>query len=1004
MTKLHTKILLSASAVAILSVASNAAAQTTDAPVAQENTTKAPVTPENDIVVTGSRIARPEFETLQPTQVIGALQIENRGYTNVGQALSEIPAFGPPGNSGAGAQSSFGPGQTFVDFFALGSQRTLVLVNGRRFVSSNTASIFGPVAAGTQVDLNNIPATLVERVDTVAIGGAPIYGSDAISGTVNIILKRNYQGLRVEAQYGIAERGDAPDYRISAIAGKNFADGRGNITISGEYNNVRGITANARAVTSRGNFFGAAPAGSQFTEILYPNQRYTAFTAGGVPFISDDFGGIATGGAAIKNAAGQRLQFGADGSLVPLDVGTIMSPPFISSGGNGYNLSELTNLLTDSRRYIANAQLNYELRDNVRFFSEAWYVNSKGVNLIAQPVYNTRLFGPAGTTDGNLEISINNPYLNPADRALIAANLPAGQSTFYVGRANTDLTTGRAEATVETYRFVAGFDGSLNVGDRQFKWEVSGIYGRSQTTGRNFELVQQNFANALDAVSNGNSITCRPGVVNANISTLSSTCAPLNLFGSGRVSKEAQDYIFTISRPISINKQYVFNANISGPVFSLFGNDVSASVGYEHREEQTSFDPGEFHRGELMPDGSRRQFGRSVPIGAIAGKFNTDEVFGELVVPVVTQQNGLSWLKTLEFNGAARYVDNSLSGGDLTWSAGGRVSFVDGLTFRGNFTRSIRSPAITEVFNPSSPAFDTGIDPCDSTSVVNGSNPSARAANCRAAGINTSTFVSNFNNFTIPITVAGNRALKNEKANSWTVGGIFQPRFIPGLSLAVDWIDIKLSDAITSLNGTNLLAACYDSSSYPNNFCGSFDRAADGQLTTIRTGYFNAASIQTSGLTVTAAYRIPLERLGLGNGVFGVSGNYFYRHKLNTAVGVGDVVHNAGRIGTPKHAFTANATYSNDSFNALIQARYFGKSYYDPDARPNATNYPSLSPWVVVNSTIGFKVDQNFSLKLIVDNVFDRKPPFPAPAGGGSVTYFSGILGRYYRVAASVNF
>lgn len=1021
---MRSRTLIGASILALAGMGSAAAAQTTPAPTqapdvaaqdpAQDQTATGQTAGNaataddqaggQEIVVTGSRIARPEFETLQPTQVIGAAQIQNRGYTNVGQALTELPAFGPPGNSGVGAQSSFGPAQTFVDFFGLGTQRTLVLVNGRRFVSSNTASIFGPVSAGTQVDLNNIPSTLVERIETVAIGGAPIYGSDAIAGTVNIILKRNFEGLNLEAQTGISDRGDAPDNRLSLLAGKNFADGRGNITISGEYNKVTGLTASDRSITAAGNFFGTPPASanSQFQRLLYPAQRYSAFTIGGVPFSADDYLASRSG---IRNAAGQLLQFGPNGTLVPLDLGTVLRQGYISSGGNGFDLPAQSNLLTNSERYIGSVQASYQLTDNIRFFGEGWYVHSKGVNLIDQPNYNTALFDDAGTADGNLLVSINNPYLSAADRATIAANLAPGQTQFYVGRALADLTTGRSQATVETYRFVGGFDGTFGVAGREFKWEVSGVYGRSKTTGRNYELVQQNFANAIDAVrdASGN-ITCRPGAVSANIPTLSNTCAPLNIFGQGQASQAARDYIFAIATPRSINEQYVFNANANGPIFQLFGNDVNVSLGYEHREEKTRFDPGDYYYGETLADGSRQQYGRTIPIDPIAGKFNTDEVFGELVVPVVSSKNELSWLKTLEFDGAARYVDNSLSGGDLTWTAGGRLGFFRDLTFRGNFTRSIRSPAITEVFNPTSRAFDSGNDPCDAQYIGNGPNPSVRAANCAAAGVPAG-FVSNFSNFTIPVTIAGNPDLRNEVADSWTVGAIFQPKFVRGFSLAVDWVNIKLKDAITSLDGTSILNACYDSSDYPNQFCGSFDRDATGQLTTIREGYFNAASYKMAGLTVTASYRLPLERIGIGGGgALGLSGNYFYRDKLETQVGTGDIDHAAGEIGYPRHSGTANLTYDSDAFNLLFQARYIGKGAFDLDAADNARNISGVGAWTVFNATVGVKVNPQFGLRFIVDNVFDRDPPYPSPAGGGTTTYFSGILGRYFRAAATVKF
>ena len=172
------------------------------------------------------------FDTLQPSVIIGSEEIEARGFETLGQAINEQPAFGVPAPRRSAAQAgSFGSGQSFVNFLGLGGQRTLVLVNGRRFVCSNTASIFGPTSAGTQVDLNTINTKLVDRVETIAIGGAPIYGSDAIAGTVNIILRRDYEGVELDAQYGISEQGDAPNYRVRGLWGANFADGRGNVTV-----------------------------------------------------------------------------------------------------------------------------------------------------------------------------------------------------------------------------------------------------------------------------------------------------------------------------------------------------------------------------------------------------------------------------------------------------------------------------------------------------------------------------------------------------------------------------------------------------------------------------------------------------------------------------------------------------------------------------------------------------------------------------------------------------
>ncbi|GAA3264081.1 hypothetical protein GCM10020258_30190 [Sphingomonas yabuuchiae] len=282
------------------------------------------------------------------------------------------------------------------------------------------------------------------------------------------------------------------------------------------------------------------------------------------------------------------------------------------------------------------------------------------------------------------------------------------------------------------------------------------------------------------------------------------------------------------------------------------------------------------------------------------------------------------------------------------------------------------------MFNPTSRAFNSGLDPCDARYVGNGPNPATRRANCVAAGINPATFDLNFSNFTIPVTIAGNPDLRNEKANSWTVGAIAQPRFIPGLSVAVDWVNIKLNDAIRSLDGTDILNACYDSSNYPNQFCGLFTRGADGQLTTIRQGYYNAASYEMAGLQSTIAYRLPLSRVGLENaGTVGLSVNYFYRDKLQTQVGVGDINHDAGEIGYPRHSGTANLTYEGDTFNVLFQGQYTGKVKFNLDEAPNARNISGLTDWVVFNTTVGVKVTDQFNLRFIVDNVFNATAPSP---------------------------
>ncbi|HVC31995.1 MAG TPA: TonB-dependent receptor plug domain-containing protein [Chloroflexota bacterium] len=201
-----------------------------------------------EVVVTGSRIARAMNDTLQPTVVVSGAAFDERGYTNVGQALDEMPELGVPPTSQQNQQSAFSVGQSFVDLFSLGSQRTLTLVNGRRFVSSNTASLFGASSPGSQVDFNVIPVQLIDHIETISVGGAPIYGADAIAGTVNVILKKNYQGLDMNAMAGISNQGDAFNYRLSVLGGHNFAGGRGNVTAVVEFTKSDGLRGTARSV------------------------------------------------------------------------------------------------------------------------------------------------------------------------------------------------------------------------------------------------------------------------------------------------------------------------------------------------------------------------------------------------------------------------------------------------------------------------------------------------------------------------------------------------------------------------------------------------------------------------------------------------------------------------------------------------------------------------------------------------------------------------------------
>lgn len=986
-----------------------------------------------EIVVTGSRIARRGIETASPIEVIDSKQLDARGYQTVAQALNELPTFGVPGASPVGFnQSGFGAGQSFVDFLGLGSQRTLTLVNGRRFVSSNTSSIFGPTGAGgSQVDLNVIPTKLIDRVETVAAIGAPIYGSDAIAGTINIILKKNYQGLDIDAQAGISQRGDAPDYRVRFLAGHNFANGRGNITMSGEYNVSKGLLYTDRSLTAQDNRFDQSRTGTG-PQVIYNDFRITSVDPNGAPVVGGgpfglDFiltpqiAALVGGDFNVRNAAGQSVRFGPDGSLVPIDFGGVIGPDdgfnIFTSGGNGYSLSSVENLLTDLKRYNINTELSYELTDNIRLFGEGWYSVSKGKNLASQPVYNTGLFDAAGTRDGNLIIPLSNPFLSAAARATIANSIATNefsdqnlgivdnQDYLYLGRASTDLSPGVSTGKSQVFRIVGGLDGNLNVlANKPWKFEAFLNYGRATVNSRNPEVNERNFRNALNStVDASGNIVCAP-YANSPVATLSGTCVPFNPFGQQN-SQAVKDYITTIATPRNLNKQLDAVASISGGLFALPGGDLGFALGYEHRQESSSFDPGVFYYGSGSGDSSQRgSYGRSVPIDPVRGKYHTNEIFGELKADIISPSNNVPFVYALTLQTAGRYIWNSIAGSDPTYTFQARYAPVKDIAFRGAYTRAVRAPSVTEAFNPKSSAFGFATDVCDRTLRNQGVNPTTRAANCTAAGL-PADFRSLSNQRSFPTFTFGNPDLTNEKSDSITAGVVLTPRFIPGLNITADYISVKLKNAISQFSNSQVVAACYDATTYPNNpFCALLSRDASGQLNSVGTSYFNSAQLQYKGVVGSLDYRRATPFLGTGSKV-GINVSYQYLDTLTNQVTAGanpNIVDNS--IGYSRHKGILSLSYDTRAFSGQLQFNYVGKAKIDPNLSPDFYSVATVSPFIFTNLSLAYNVGTRFTLRGSVDNLFDVKPPYPYPASGGTSTYFQGILGRYYRIGAAVHF
>jgi outer membrane receptor protein involved in Fe transport len=330
--------------------------------------------------------------------------------------------------------------------------------------------------------------------------------------------------------------------------------------------------------------------------------------------------------------------------------------------------------------------------------------------------------------------------------------------------------------------------------------------------------------------------------------------------------------------------------------------------------------------------------------------------------------------------------------------------------FRGNKTKSIRAPSVTELFLPSASTTSFANDPCDKTFVGQGSVPATREANCAAAiaGYNPQTFTSNAVNASVLGTTSGNTGLQSEVAFSKTFGAVLRPRWVPKLNISVDYIDIALKEAIESLTLTDNLDACYDSSNYPNNpSCSSFTRNAAGQITNFHAGFVNAGLLEFTGIQAALDYTFELP-WSLGS--LETSAHYLDTQRLKSQIATAAPLDISGQIGYSKNKGSIDLLYSNQGFSWDWQGIFIGPAQFSNQNTPTSQDILGVGAWWLINSTIGMKITPAFQVRFIVDNVFNKQPPFPALAGTtgnyapGTTTYFAGILGRALQLSVDYKF
>ncbi|WP_299174986.1 TonB-dependent siderophore receptor [uncultured Brevundimonas sp.] len=977
-----------------------------------------------EIVVTGSRIRVQDYVAPNPVQTISAESISQSGQTNLTQFLQDVPALvnSVDSETGADVNSNFN-GLALLNLRNLGTGRTLVLVDGRRHVGSSPGT--------SSVDVSQIPIAMVERTEILTGGASAIYGADGVTGVVNFILRKDFEGVDMRSQYGWSDKGGGENTFVSLLAGHDFDSGRGNIMIGAEYDSTKDLDFNDREFTRVGNtltsynnpddgtgvnddpnvpdfligkglrWFDTSLEGSVFTNFnTAPSTVGASFLGNGTPYIDGEY---------VGNA------YAIGGSGTPLEA---------------FN----DDLIPGQDRYTLYASGRYDLNDNHQLFADVKYTSSK-TDFIGQPSYDYGLF-----------VSIDNPFIpaniladaltpgglgtpdGAADNGLPGPGVLIARDNFFLGRLEQDTEN-------ETLRAVFGLRGSLGAG---IDYEVSYVAGEANQTIEysNVRLNDRYYAATdvvVDPVTGAN--VCRsnldpsalaPGDIYgqfvfddpalAGRGTFTpgpaSGCVPLNPFGTP--SAEALDWVMGEGVEKARLTQQVLNAFVTGDTeawFSLPSGPISFVLGGEYRKERSTTSPDRLQtQAEALDFGGLTGLGRSV---ATRGQYEVSEVFTELSVPVLRD---LPFAKELTLNGAYRYSDYSTVGGTDTWNLGLRYRPIQDIMFRATQARAVRAPNINDIFRGRSQTAAGFADPCSSDNIAFGDNPANRLANCTAAftalGLDVADYTDTSSETTVGF-ITGNPLLQPEEADTFTVGFVANPRFLPGLALTLDYYDIEITGAIASYSVQTIVNNCYDLPA-GNPFCDLITRGTPvnnpGRIVSFDQVPGNLSSFTTSGVDFGVRYALNPADLGvkrdIGLFTFTLNGNYL--DKLETQpTADADVNDDKGEEGAPEWQANFDLTWV---FRDLTVN--YGYSWFDKTSRVSnvilatqpdyyAPEYMYYDERSVHDIQVQYQIDDRFEVYGGVNNFTDQEPE---PFGFGDASYPVSSLGRFFYIGVNANF
>ncbi|MBM0105468.1 TonB-dependent receptor [Steroidobacter sp. S1-65] len=925
------------------------------------------------ITVTGSRIARADgYEAPTPVSVLGAEDLNKMATVTIADSVNRLPAFTnsqTPRNRSSNISSGTA-GTNILNLRGLGANRTLVLQDGKRMVGSTIAT--GTLSGA--VDVNMIPSGLVQRVDVVTGGASAVYGSDALAGVVNFVLDKEFTGVKGNVDYGATTMGDGENYKVSLTAGTGFADDRGHLLFSGEYSDDKGIIGNNRdwaddSFQLMNNPLASQP--GQPTLLTVHNAGVANGTYGGLtlscrnitPYVDLVTGQPGNRLTAAPGACGLRgTQFVTGGAAIPFQFGDLVNGPTMRGGDwEASRVDRATTIALPLQRKTLFGRASFDITDNVTTFVDLQWGKTWSHNTQVVPILNN---------GGSVYVYQDNAFLAPEIRDVMVAN---DIDAIEIGTFNGDMHYLQGINERELKRGVFGFEGNFDLGGREWNWDAAYVHGEQNIVSLTpTNRVNSRYSAAINAVrdpATGN-IVCGPRDQFLNI-VVDPNCRPYNPMGLGVNSPQALDYITDMGHSDITLKQQVLAASMSGEPFDNWAGPVSLAFGAEHRKESSDGWVSDLDQASAFFAGNYK---------ATIGEYDVTEGFVETVFPLLSDVPGAD---QLDFNGAVRYTDYSVSGEVTTWKAGLVWSPLEDMRFRFTRSRDIRAPGLGELFNQGSGGTGNNID------LGLPGNPT----------------------YFMQSQTIGNLNLKPEEADTTGIGVVLTPRFLPGFTMSIDYYKIEVDGTIAVRTTREIIENCYQRGDA--QMCSQIHRNAAGFIDVVTSYPENIVGETASGVDVDATYRLPV---GPGDLTLRAMGTFV--DKLETINTLGQKIDGKGvnsddagiglgaELSGPKYRYLLSAGYDLNPFSVTLTMRGISSGVYNNaffecavGSCPSSSELAAMGYTNSINDNhidaahyfdlaVNYQLEEFGELYLVIENLTDEDPA--KVAGGRGAGFYQG--------------